>query len=346
MKSMRTPEASPRLPLGITLGDINGIGPEILARALTHDAVRRLAPLLVFGDADVLEAMRPHAPDMPRCCKMHALDEPLPEGDGIAVYDAGQTAPALRPGVLDPAAGRCAAAWIEAAAAACLSGRLRGMVTCPVNKEGMLQSGCPYPGHTPMLAALSGVTACHMSLFSRRMRIVHVTAHLALREAVAQLTQERVIRAIEAGAHVLDRLGLAGPRIAVAGLNPHAGEGGAFGHEEQTVIAPAVAEANARGLPCEGPFAPDTVFQRMYAGEFDLVAAMYHDQGHIPFKLVARDDGVHATLGLPFIRTSPDHGTAYDIAGKGIAREHSLCAALELAAQWALGEDEPGREQP
>ncbi len=324
--------------LGITMGDSNGIGPEILARALARYQGAYPCSLIIFGDINILEAMRAHAPDLPRFHRVESWEQIDPESDRIPVFDAGLAAPALRPGVLDAAAGRCATAWIESAATACLEGRLQALVTCPVHKEGMLLSGCTHAGHTPLLAALSGVTECHMSLFSERMRIVHITAHLSLREAVEQVKYARVLRAVEAGAGILRKLGISEPRIAVAGLNPHAGEGGAFGTEEREEIAPAVYAARGQGVACFGPIAPDTVFQRMYQGEFDLVVAMYHDQGHIPFKLVAMDEGVHVTLGLPFVRTSPDHGVAYDIAGRGVAREHSLYAAIELAAQWARHE--------
>ncbi|HDP36187.1 MAG TPA: 4-hydroxythreonine-4-phosphate dehydrogenase PdxA [Candidatus Hydrogenedentes bacterium] len=319
--------------LGVTLGDCNGVGPEILAKALARLSPQVCCSLLVFGSLPALEAMRIYAPDMPALYEVDSLDALPSDKEGVPVYNAG-CSPSLNPGTLAADAGGCAAAWIETAAIAALEGRIQGMITCPVNKEGMLLSGCPYAGHTPMLASLTGARECHMSLFSERMRIVHITAHLSLSDAVKAVTKERVLRAVEAGAAALRRIGFAAPRIAVAGLNPHAGEAGAFGNEEATAIAPAIAAACEGGVSCVGPFSPDTVFQRMYAGEFDMVIAMYHDQGHIPFKLIARDEGVHVTLGLPFIRTSPDHGTAYDIAGKGVARANSMIAAIELAAQW------------
>jgi len=322
--------------LALTLGDTNGIGPEILAKAMERLASTLPCPVIVFGSLSILESMRQFAPKMPALYKLESLDAFDPERDGVPVYEAGCIPPPLRPGTLDAQAGKCAATWIEAATKAALAGQIQGMVTCPVNKEGMLLSGCPHPGHTPMLAALTGVSECHMSLFSDRMRIVHITAHLSMADAVKAVTLDRVLCAINAGYATMRRLGFDAPRIAVAGLNPHAGEAGAFGLEEVEEIAPAVEAACEQGIRCAGPVAPDTVFQRMYAGEYDLVVAMYHDQGHIPFKLVGRDEGVHATLGLPFIRTSPDHGTAFDIAGKGEAQAGSMCAAVELAAQWML----------
>lgn len=331
--------------LGITMGDVNGIGPEILAKALAHPGIQRVLPLVVFGDSGVLESMRRYAPTMPHCYRIDTWEQIDLTRSDIPVFDAGQAVSALHPGALDTCAGRCAVAWLEAAIAACMDERLCGLVTCPVSKEGMLLAGCPYAGHTPMLLALTGASDCHMSLFSGRMRIIHITAHLSLQEAVAHVTKDRIVRAVEVGMRTLRRIGFSAPRIAVAGLNPHAGEGGVFGDEEQREIAPAVAEARARGISCVGPIAPDTVFERMYRGDFDLVVAMYHDQGHIPFKIVSMDEGVHVTLGLPFIRSSPDHGVAYDIAGRGIAREHSLCAAIELAAQWVRHGVKPIQER-
>ncbi len=320
--------------LGVSLGDVNGIGPEILARALARPETRRRCRMVVFGDMDVLKACRSIAPDMPPLREIGGMED-LGDDEAVPVFNAGCAAPLTRIGEVDPEAGRCAAAWIEAGAVWAMKGALQGLVTCPVSKDAMLQSGCPYPGHTPLLAALTGVQDCHMSLFSTCMRIIHITAHLSMRDAVAAVTQERVFSAIARAQEVMTRIGFKAPRIAVAGLNPHAGENGAFGREEEEAIAPAIHAAREQGWHCSGPYAPDTVFHRMHQGEFDLTVAMYHDQGHIPFKLAVMDEGVHVTLGLPFIRTSPDHGTAFDIAGRGVARENSLCAAIDLAAQWA-----------
>lgn len=317
------------------MGDINGIGPEILAKALSSRPWHDFCVPVVFGDKSVLEQAGAALPGMPRLYAVPGLDEVDAASSDVPVFAAGAAAPPLKPGTIDPEASRCAALWIETAAQLACAGRIQGLVTCPVSKEGLLLSGCKHAGHTPMLQAITGVDHCHMSLFSDRLRIVHITAHLSMRDAVAAVRKDAVLRAIEAGHRTLRRLGFAAPRLAVSGLNPHAGESGAFGMEEIEEIAPAAALARERGIDCAGPYAPDTIFNRMYNGEFDLVVAMYHDQGHIPFKLVAMDEGVHVTLGLPFIRTSPDHGTAYDIAGTGRARPDSLCAAITLAAQWA-----------
>jgi 4-hydroxythreonine-4-phosphate dehydrogenase len=207
------------------------------------------------------------------------------------------------------------------------------MVTCPITKEGLRQAGYPYSGHTPLIAEMTGAKDYRMCLFTDRLRIVHITAHLSLRDALDAVKTPRILRSIRVADEALHHMGIAQPRIAVAGLNPHAGEVGAFGREEIDEIEPAVKAACAEGLDCSGPHPPDTVFRRMNEGEFDVVVAMYHDQGHIPLKLIAMDEGVNVTLGIPIVRTSVDHGTAFDIAGSGVAREQSLCAAVRFAAQ-------------
>lgn len=321
--------------LAVTMGDPNGIGPEILAKALAGRNWRDRCLPVVFGDIAVLENAAKELRDMPPLYEISDLNAIDADSAALPIFAAGAHAPSLNPGTIDPEASRCAAIWIESAAKLAMEDRIQGLITCPVSKEGLLLSGCKHAGHTPMLQAIAGAALCHMSLFHERLRIVHITAHLSMRDAVASVKKDLVFRAIEVGHKTLRQLGFAQPRLAVSGLNPHAGESGAFGREEIEEIAPAAAEARQQGINCTGPYAPDTIFNRMYNGEFDLVVAMYHDQGHIPFKLVAMDEGVHVTLGLPFIRTSPDHGTAYDIAGTGRAREDSLCAAINLTAQWA-----------
>jgi 4-hydroxythreonine-4-phosphate dehydrogenase len=321
--------------IGITLGDSNGIGPEILIKAL-HEKVHEYPFLpVVYGDAALLNRV---AEKLGAAVSFEAVpDYPATSlGEGsVPVLECGAKVVAYRPGTEDPDAGANAALWIEEGSRAALTGKVNALVTCPVNKDVMMQGGCPYAGHTPMLAALTNTPVCYMSLFADHMRIVHITAHLSMRDAVDAVKTERILDAIEISHLTLKQMGFQTPRIAVAGLNPHAGEMGAFGHEEAEEIAPAVARARAQSICCEGPFSPDTVFAKMAEGEFDLVVAMYHDQGHIPFKLVAMDEGVHVTLGLPFVRCSPDHGTAYDIAGRGEARHDSMYAALQLAARWA-----------
>ncbi len=317
------------------MGDVNGVGPEVLARALAHERMRGLCSPVVFGSASALEWARRFVPDCPRPVPVDDFGQAALVRDGVPVMEWGSPGPAVVPGRLDPDAGRAAVVWIEAAVRAALSGAVRGMVTGPISKECVIQAGCPHTGHTTLIAAMTGSPDYRMCLFAGGMRIVHITAHLSLRDAIEQVKTDRILRSALLANDTLLKLGIAAPRIAVAGLNPHAGEAGTFGREEIEEIGPAVLSAVARGVDCSGPHPPDTVFRRMHLGEFDAVIAMYHDQGHIPLKLLAMDDGVNVTLGIPIIRTSVDHGTAYDIAGKGLARGHSMLAAVTLAAQLA-----------
>ncbi len=320
--------------LAITMGDVNGIGPEILAKALANPIVTQCCRPLIIGDAAHLEAARGFAPALPEVWAAPAVAEPAP-AHVIPVWDAGVPAPPAKPGTLDAAAGRAAVAWVEAAVDLAMKGTAAGMVTCPLNKEGIHRAGYTCAGHTDLIAQLTGTLEYRMSLFAGAMRVVHISSHCSLREAIELVTAERVVESVRIAARALRGLGVALPRIAVAGLNPHAGESGAFGDEEVTSIGPAVEACRAEGIDCSGPYPPDTVFRQLRDGAFDLVVALYHDQGHIPVKLIAMDEGVNVTLGIPIIRTSVDHGTAYDIAGAGVAREHSLVAAITLAAQWA-----------
>ena len=317
------------------MGDVNGIGPEIVAKTLARPEVKDVCRPLVLGSAAALDAARRFAPDCPRPRVFDRIEDVTAAADMAPVLDAGCETPALRPGTLDAAAGHCAVAWVTLGVQLAMAQTVGGLVTAPLNKAGIHRAGYTYPGHTELIAEMTGTSEYRMALFADTMRIVHVTAHLALRDALEAITENRIAASIRMGHAALVRMGLPRRRIAVAGLNPHAGEAEAFGDEETRVIAPAVEACRAEGLDCAGPFPPDTVFRRMHGGEFDLVVALYHDQGHIPLKLVAMDDGVNVTLGIPIVRTSVDHGTAYDIAGKGLARDDSLWAAIRLAAQLA-----------
>ena len=317
------------------MGDVNGVGPEILAKALAHREVRELCRPLIVGSSDVYTKARGFAPDAPRAMAVTDPSVETAAANQVPVYDAGTGDPRVQPGRLDAEAGRCAVEWIRAATRLALDGAVDALVTCPINKEGIKLAGCPSTGHTEIIAEMSGSPDYRMCLFTDRMRIVHISAHFPMSEAVAMVRRPRIETSIRIAHDALTRLGLARRRIAVAGLNPHAGEAGLLGSEEQREIAPAVDTCRAEGIDCSGPYPPDTVFKRMYDGEFELVVAMYHDQGHIPLKLIAMDEGVNVTLGIPIVRTSVDHGTAYDIAGRGIAREHSLLSAIRLAAALA-----------
>jgi 4-hydroxythreonine-4-phosphate dehydrogenase len=237
----------------------------------------------------------------------------------------------VTPGRLDPANGRRAVETVREAVEECLAGRLDAMVTGPINKYAVEQAGIPFSGHTEYIAELCGAQDVRMLLASDRLRVVHVTTHVSLAEACRRATTERIYKTIDLAAEGLRLLGEPGGWIAVAGLNPHCGESGLFGSEDRDEIVPAVERARAAGVNVVGPVSPDTVFYRAAGGEFQMVVAMYHDQGHIPSKLIAFQETVNITLGLPIIRTSVDHGTAFDIAGKGVADATNMRCAVEMA---------------
>jgi 4-phospho-D-threonate 3-dehydrogenase / 4-phospho-D-erythronate 3-dehydrogenase len=324
--------------LAITMGDVNGVGPEIIAKALTHDAPWECCEPVVLGSAHVLDTARTMVPACPETRVIKALSERDCSQRVVPVIEGSADVPTLQPGILDAAAGRCAVEWITLATELAVSGEVGGIVTAPINKEGIRAGGCKHLGHTDLIADLTNTPSYRMSLFTDTMKIVHVSGHCPLREAVELLTVARIAETIAVAHDALARMGMAEGRIAVAGLNPHAGEAGMLGDEDDGIIAPAVEQCRTAGIPCSGPYPPDTVFRRMREGEFDLVVAMYHDQGHIPMKLVAMEEGVNVTLGIPIVRTSVDHGTAYDIAGKGVADESSMLAAIKMAARLAGGE--------
>ncbi len=321
--------------VGITLGDVNGIGPELVVKLFARHTPDQWCAPVVLGSAHALQRAAELYPDCPPIVAIPSLTAPAAAGC-IPVFDAGVRGPEVQFGVLDPEAGHSAVAWIEAATRGCIDGTLSAMVTCPISKECIYRAGYHYIGHTELVAELTGATDYRMCLFTETMRIVHITGHMSLREALDCVKKDRIIRSVEIAHDALVKMGIASPRIGVAGLNPHAGEAGAFGREEIEEIRPAVEACIARGFACSGPYPPDTIFRKVQEGGLDMVIAMYHDQGHIPLKLIAMDEGVNVTLGVPIVRTSVDHGTAFDIAGKGLARESSLVAALKLAI--ALGD--------
>jgi len=320
------------LPLIVTMGDAVGIGPEVIVRAFERGA---LTEAVVAGDAAVLRRAG---------AAMTALiDEPadlgaVPRGclPVLAVPGLPTGLAELQWGRIDARAGAAAARCIERAVHWVHAGQASAVVTAPVHKEALAAAGVPYPGHTEMLQALATAPGgapppVRMMLANDELRVVLVTIHVSLRRALELLDFESVMQTIAIAHDACRGFGLAAPRIAVAGLNPHAGEGGLFGDEEIRYIAPAVQAARERGIDAQGPFAPDTVFMRARRGDFDLVVAMTHDHGLIPVKYLGIEEGVNVTLGLPFVRTSPDHGTAFDIAGRGIADPASLLAALRWA---------------
>ncbi len=320
--------------IAITMGDVNGVGPEILVKALARPEPWMVCRPVVVGDPRIFAAARAFAPECPEGETVADIDSSVDVG-AVPILDVGYPAPKREAGVLSADAGRCAVEWVKAAVRWAIEGRIDALVTCPINKEGIHRAGYPYAGHTELIAEMTGSPDYRMCLFAGGMRLVHITSHLSMTDAIAAVRKDRIVRSIHTGYEALVRLGLMRRKIAVAALNPHAGEAGAFGREEIEEIVPALETCRAEGIDCSGPFPADTIFRRVREGEFDLVVAMYHDQGHIPAKLIAMDEGVNVTLGIPIVRTSVDHGTAYDIAGTGAAREDSLIAAIELAAQFA-----------
>jgi 4-hydroxythreonine-4-phosphate dehydrogenase len=330
------------LPIAITMGDACGIGPEIVAELFRRaegvgcvvlgdvGVMRRAAAFTGGGLAVALIERASDAARVPPNCIPVLQVEGLPSD----LLDA-------KIGQIDPRAGVAAAACITRAVELARSGEVSAIVTAPIHKEALAAAGVPYPGHTEMLQALATEPGAapppvRMMLANDELRTVLVTIHLSLRRAIDAVTFDTVLETIRVAHRSAAHWGTARPRIAVAGLNPHAGEGGLFGDEELRIIAPAIAAARVEGIDASGPFAPDTVFMRArnaagHVGEFDIVVAMTHDHGLIPVKYLGVEHGVNVTLGLPFVRTSPDHGTAFDIAGSGRADVSSLLAALGMA---------------
>ncbi len=318
--------------IAVTMGDPAGVGPEIVVQALRFPEVVSVCRPVVYGDAGIL---RRAAVVLGQAVEVAEDGEPGP--GRIVVRPLSSLSPDEVPfGRISEAGSRAMADYIREAARDALAGRADGVVTCPITKEGLKLAGVPFPGHTEFLADLCGGADVVMMLAGDRLRVALVTIHVALRKALELLSLPVIVRTIRITHDFFRKyMGTDAPRIAVAGVNPHAGEGGLFGDEEETIVAPAVAACRKEGIDASGPYPPDTLFFRAYRGEFDVVVAMTHDQGLIPLKLVHFEDGVNVTMGLPVIRTSVDHGTAYDIAGKGIAVPRSLLAAIRLAAAMA-----------
>jgi len=322
-------------PVALTLGDPSGIGPEIIVKTFVDRGFARRYPAVVIGDSAVLrDAAERWGGSL--AIETIARPEEATLGEGrIPVVEAGRL-PALAPvGQVDAECGRAAAAAVRRAVELALDGSVVGICTAPIHKESLAAAGSPFPGHTEMLAAWSGSDEVAMVLANKRLKTLLVTVHCSLRTVLDRISTDLVFRAVRLAHASLRRWGTARPRIAVAGLNPHAGEGGLFGHEDSDLIAPAVALAREQGVEVSGPYSADTIFMRAWRGEFDIVVAQYHDQGLIPIKLLGFEDGVNITAGLPYVRTSPDHGTAFDIAGKGIADPSSLKTALAMAHRLA-----------
>ena len=322
--------------IAISLGDVTGIGPEVTLKALALEGDADTTRYLLIGDEGYLQRLNDqlalHLPLRPfnaaDASSRFCVVDPMPES----------LSPELNPG--SPAAANAALAWLTEGAQRCLRRECDALVTAPVNKEAIIRAGNSFVGQTEFLSTLAGVNRTIMMLLGaddrgRWLRVALATTHVPLKLVATLLTQEKIGLAIDLAAKACRDLGLPRARIAVCGLNPHAGEGGEFGDEEQTVITPAVKAARQRQIDVHGPFAADALFYYVFRGDYDAVVAMYHDQGLVPLKMIGFESGVNWTLGLPFIRTSPDHGTAYNIAGQNKASPSSMIAALRLAKQLA-----------
>ncbi|ATA20362.1 4-hydroxythreonine-4-phosphate dehydrogenase [Gibbsiella quercinecans] len=322
--------------IAVTMGDPAGIGPEIIIKSLAQGELAG-APAVVVGCAATLRRIIGMGITPPAELRLlgsmadarfapgiiNVIDEPLAQPDS------------LQPGRVQRQAGDLAYRCIKRATELALAGEVDAIATAPLNKEALHAAGHLYPGHTELLAKLTHSKDYAMVLYTDRLKVIHVTTHIALRKFLDTLNRERVETVIGMADTFLKRVGYAAPRIAVAGVNPHAGENGLFGDEEITIVGPAIQAMQAHGIDAYGPCPPDTVYLQCYEGQYDMVVAMYHDQGHIPLKLLGFYDGVNITAGLPFIRTSADHGTAFDIAWTGKAKSESMAISIKLAMQLA-----------
>ncbi len=319
--------------IGITIGDPSGVGPEISLKALENDEVLSSCMPVLYGDASVLE----RAASIVNCSReIVTLESPEDAGEGnINLVSLGALEGPYEFARVQGKCGKAAFAYIKRAIEDALEKRIDAVVTGPINKEALHEGGINYSGHTEIFADLTGTKNYAMLLMGGGIRVIHVSTHVALREACDRAKKERVLSVIRLADGAVRALGIVEPRIAVAGLNPHSGESGLFGREEIEEIIPAIEAARAEGINASGPVPPDTVFVKALKGDSDIVVAMYHDQGHIPLKITDFMGGVNITVGLPIIRTSVDHGTAYGKAGKGTADESSMISAIRAAVQFA-----------
>jgi 4-hydroxythreonine-4-phosphate dehydrogenase len=334
--------------IGITMGDPAGIGPEIIVKSLSRPAVYNSCRPLVFADAGVMQAAAKICNSRLKIHPVKAVSEARFEPGSMDVYDLKNVdLPSLEYGKLSVTAGEAAFQSIRKVIDCALKGEIDATVTAPIHKESIHLAGHPFSGHTEIYAYFTDTKKYAMLLADDALRVIHVTTHVPLREACNLLTKERIVDVIALLHKACVQFGIGKPKIGVAGLNPHAGDGGLFGNEERDIIAPAVQEAIAAGYDAEGPVPPDTLFSKAIQGKYDGCVAMYHDQGHIPFKLLGFKwnnetqsmesvKGVNITLGLPIIRTSVDHGTAFEIAGKGIASEDAMTIAIEYAVKMVV----------
>jgi 4-hydroxythreonine-4-phosphate dehydrogenase len=330
--------------IGITMGDPAGIGPEVVLKAVAESSVQEKCVPVIIGDAQLL-AHTARTLDLQCGYEIIRRGEPLPDQlNGPVIYHLDNVNGPIEPGIESGAAGKAAASYIETAVELCGSGWLDAISTAPINKRALFLGGYSFPGHTEFLAHLTGTHQFAMAFVAANLRIVLLSTHVPLSEAIRLVQRDRLIKVIALADRELKRWGIERPRIAVAALNPHGAEGGLFGVEEASEIMPAVEAFRSKDdFIVSGPYSADTVFLRASRGEFDAVISCYHDQAMIPVKCLSFGEAVNVTLGLPFIRTSVDHGTAFDIAGKGLAEHSSMLAAITLAADLATRAEDSGR---
>jgi 4-hydroxythreonine-4-phosphate dehydrogenase len=324
--------------IAMTMGDAAGIGPEVIMKSLAHSELHDRCRPLVIGDAERLTAAGRIVGTslIVRSLKPREFDQAAYAPDTVDCIDLKMIPKELPWGVLSPVAGDGAFRYVEEASRLAMSGQIAAICTAPLNKEALNAAGHLYPGHTELLAALTDTDEVSMMLSTPKLKVTHVTTHIGLIDAIAKIEPMLVERTIARAYALLRRVGNADPKIGVCGINPHAGENGLFGHgEEEEKIAPAITACRSKGWNVIGPLPADTLFFLAQRGDFDMVIAMYHDQGHGPVKVLGLDAGVNITLGLPVIRTSVDHGTAFDIAGTGTADERSMLEAMRQAADLA-----------
>jgi 4-phospho-D-threonate 3-dehydrogenase / 4-phospho-D-erythronate 3-dehydrogenase len=334
-----------KLPrIGITMGDPAGIGPEVVLKAVAEEDVLSVCHPVIIGDAQLL-AHTARTLDLTCGYDIIRRDERLPaQLQGPVIYHLDNIGGHIEPGIESGAAGKAAAGYIESAVQLCAAGMVDAIATAPINKRALFLGGYSFPGHTEFLAHLTATEDYAMAFVAANLRIVLLSTHVPLAEAIRMVERDRIIDVINLTHRELRRWGIERPRIAVAALNPHGAEGGLFGVEEASEIVPAVEHfRSTEEMNVQGPFSADTVFLRASRGEFDAVVACYHDQAMIPVKCLSFGEAVNVTLGLPFIRTSVDHGTAFDIAGRGIAEHSSMIAAITLAAELVRRADESAR---
>lgn len=318
-----------RSKIAITMGDPSGIGPEIIAKVFAASA--DLPPSVVIGDAEIMKSVVGRLGLDLSVRVIKSIADAKCKPGTIDVLAVGALPPDIPIGRVDARSGKAAFEYVRVAIEHALRGDVKAIVTAPLNKEAMHAAGIPYPGHTEILADLTKTSDFGMMLLNDELRVILVSVHEPLAAAIRKLNIERELTTIRLAHEAVRRMGVAAPRVAVAGLNPHAGENGMFGTEDEQIVAPAIAQAVAQGIDASGPWPGDTIFMRARRGEFDIVVAQYHDQGLIPIKYLGIDRGVNVTVGLPFVRTSVDHGTAFDIAGTGRADHSSLHAAVQQA---------------